>query len=73
MMANSSITASALVLSLDGGVDQNGDPVILTKTFRNIKAAAPYDALLAIAGKLAPLQQHALVTVERDDSTTITA
>jgi Protein of unknown function (DUF1659). len=73
MMANSMITTSALVLTFDGGLDQNGEPVLLTKAFRNIKAAASYDALLAIAGKLAPLQQHPLVTVERDDSATITA
>ncbi|TGA98434.1 DUF1659 domain-containing protein [Sporolactobacillus shoreae] len=72
-MANSTITASAFVLTFDGGQDQNGDPIVLTKAFRNIKPAASYDALLAIAGKLAPLQQHPLAAVERDDTSEITA
>lgn len=69
----STITKSAFVLTFGNGQDENGKDVFLTKTFRNIKPAAPEDALLAVAGKLAPLQQHPLVSVERDDTSEITA
>ncbi|WP_100487063.1 DUF1659 domain-containing protein [Sporolactobacillus pectinivorans] len=72
-MANSTIAASAFVLTFDGGKDGKGNPILLTKAFRNIKPAASYGALLAIAGKLAPLQQHPLVSVERNDTSEITA
>ncbi|RYL89282.1 DUF1659 domain-containing protein [Sporolactobacillus sp. Y61] len=72
-MANSAITQSAFVLTFDGGLDEEDKPVVLTKVFRNIKPAASADALLAIAGKLAPLQQHPFVSVERDDTSEITA
>ncbi|RYL89336.1 DUF1659 domain-containing protein [Sporolactobacillus sp. THM7-4] len=72
-MAVSTITESALVLTFDGGFDANSQAVFLSKLFRNIKPAASYDGLLAIAQKLEPLQQHAMVTVERDDKVKITA
>ncbi|MCI1858236.1 MAG: DUF1659 domain-containing protein [Sporolactobacillus sp.] len=72
-MANGTITASALVMTFDGGKDENGDPLLVTKTFRNIEPGASFDALLAVASQLAPLQQHPLVKIERDDTSAITA
>lgn len=71
-MANSTITQSALVLTFDNGLDAQGKPAYAAKSFRNIKPAAPYDALLAVAQKLEPLQQHGLISVERDDTSKIT-
>ncbi|MFX3616167.1 MAG: DUF1659 domain-containing protein [Sporolactobacillus sp.] len=72
-MATSSITASTLNLNLDGGMNEAGKAIVITKSFRNIQSAAPYDALLAIAQKLQPLQQHALISVERNDTVEISA
>ncbi|RYM06492.1 DUF1659 domain-containing protein [Sporolactobacillus sp. THM7-7] len=72
-MATGTIKASTLVLTFDNGVDESGKPVFLTKSFRNIKPGASFDALLAVAEQLASLQKHPLVMVERDDTSTITA
>lgn len=72
-MATASIKDSTFVLSFDGGFDENDEPIVLTKSFQNIKAGADYDALLAIAQKFVPLQQHPLLTVERDDTNVINA
>jgi hypothetical protein len=70
-MATSTITASVFVMNLSGGLDESGEQILLTKSFRNIKPAASQDGLLAIAQKLAPLQQHALSSVERNDTAEI--
>ncbi|MDD9147905.1 MULTISPECIES: DUF1659 domain-containing protein [unclassified Sporolactobacillus] len=72
-MATSTITESAMVLTFDNGLNEKGEPAYVTKSFRNIKPNASYDALLAIAQKLGPLQQHALISVERNDTAKITA
>ncbi|MCO7174992.1 DUF1659 domain-containing protein [Sporolactobacillus kofuensis] len=71
-MANSTITASVFVMNLDGGLDEQGEQVLLTKSFRNIKAAAAHDGLLAVAEQLAPLQKHPLISIERNDTAEIT-
>ncbi|MCL1631469.1 DUF1659 domain-containing protein [Sporolactobacillus sp. CPB3-1] len=71
-MATSTITESAFVMTLNGGQDEKGETIVLTKSFRNIKPAAAEASLLSIARKLAPLQQHELITVERHDSAEIT-
>ncbi|BBN98116.1 MULTISPECIES: DUF1659 domain-containing protein [Sporolactobacillus] len=72
-MATSKIIASVFVMNLNGGLDDQGKPVTLSKSFRNIKAEAAPDSLLTIAQKLAPLQQHELISVERNDTTDILA
>lgn len=71
-MANSTITASVFVMNLDGGLDEKGEQILLTKSFRNIKPAASHDGLLAVAQQLAPLQKHALLSIERNDTAEIT-
>ncbi|MCO7128090.1 DUF1659 domain-containing protein [Sporolactobacillus shoreicorticis] len=70
-MATRTITESVFVMNLSGGLDEKGEQILLTKSFRNIKPAASEDGLLAIARKLAPLQQHPLVSVERNDTAEI--
>ncbi|MFT8872084.1 MAG: DUF1659 domain-containing protein [Sporolactobacillus sp.] len=70
-MAKGTIVSSALVLTFADGVDASGKTVKATKSFRNIRAGAPYDDLLAVANKLWPLQQQALIAVERVDNLAI--
>ncbi|MCQ2009758.1 MAG: DUF1659 domain-containing protein [Sporolactobacillus sp.] len=70
-MATSTITESVFVMNLNGGLDEKGEQILLTKSFRNIKPAASENSLLAIAQKLAPLQQHPLISVERNDTAEI--
>lgn len=70
-MANGTLVSSSFVLVFDGGLDADGKQILKKKSFSNIKAGAAHDALYAVASKLTPLQQHPLLSVERDDATTI--
>ncbi|WKB35479.1 DUF1659 domain-containing protein [Terrilactibacillus sp. S3-3] len=70
-MANGTLVSSTFVMVLDGGLDTDGKQILKKKSFRNIKAGAAHDALYTVASNLAPLQQHPLLSVERDDATTI--
>lgn len=62
---------SQLQLTFDAGMDENGDIVTRTKSFNNVKTAATHDQLYQVASALEPLQQRALVMVERNDDTAI--
>ncbi|MCP8616017.1 DUF1659 domain-containing protein [Salirhabdus salicampi] len=62
---------SQLQLIFDEGLDDNGNQILRTKTFRNIKPESTPDQLHAIAVALEPLQQYSLYRVERNDSSVI--
>ncbi|TCP29769.1 uncharacterized protein DUF1659 [Scopulibacillus darangshiensis] len=72
-MASGTVVNSALILTLDAGVNEDGKPVYKRKSFRNIKTLATYDQLFNVANALAPLQQYPLESVERDNSIMISA
>jgi hypothetical protein len=72
-MASASITDSQLRLTFSAGVDNEGNPIVKYKSFNNVKTSATPDQLFAVVDALAPLQQHALSYVERNDSYSITA
>lgn len=59
--------ASRLVLTLDDGVDNEGNPQTKTKSFNNVKPEASDEALYRVATSLAQLQTLALVSVDRHD------
>ena len=66
-MATSTIKDSRMVLTFDGGVDLDGNPVLKRKYYNGINTQATTDQLYAVANALQPLQQYPLVSVERDD------
>lgn len=59
--------ASRLVLTLDDGVDDEGNPLTKTKSFNNVKPEASDEALFNVADSLAQLQTRDLVSVDRHD------
>jgi hypothetical protein len=67
-MIEQNVTDSQLRLSFDFGKDVDGNQVVKYKSFNNVKTDATADALHSIATALAPLQQHPLLTVERNNS-----
>lgn len=59
--------ASRLVLTLDDGADDEGNPLTKTKSFNNVKPEASDEALFNVADSLAQLQTRDLVSVDRHD------
>lgn len=59
--------ASRLVLTLDDGVDHEGNPRTKTKSFNNVKPDAGDEALFNIALRLAELQTRTLMSINRHD------
>ncbi|MDP4552616.1 DUF1659 domain-containing protein [Guptibacillus hwajinpoensis] len=72
-MATTSLMSTQLRLVLETGVDENGKSIFRSKNFNNMKPSATPDALFAVALALAPLQQHSLFAVERNDSSDLQA
>ncbi|MDP4549542.1 DUF1659 domain-containing protein [Alkalihalobacillus macyae] len=72
-MATSSLLNTQLRMVLETGVDGNGKSLFRSKNFNNMKPSATPDALFAVALALAPLQQHSLFAVERNDSSDLQA
>lgn len=70
-MATSTIKNSQLRLIFETGVDGEGNPIYRNKNFNNIKTDASADALYAIATALAPLQEHVLSEIERNDTSSL--
>ncbi|WP_112180645.1 MULTISPECIES: DUF1659 domain-containing protein [Paraliobacillus] len=71
-MAVSEKIDSRLQLLFEDGFDDDGNIVIKTKTFNNIKTVATADQLLTIAQVLVPLQTLTLQMVKRNDTELIT-
>jgi hypothetical protein len=72
-MATANHTDSRLRIEFNAGMDLDGNPIVKYKSFNNVKTASTADQLYTIVSALAPLQQHELSNVERNDSFRITA
>ncbi|WP_332629781.1 DUF1659 domain-containing protein [Halalkalibacter flavus] len=56
---------SRLILSLENGQDNEGNPIRRTKSFNNVKPTATDQQLTSVATVLAPLQEWDVVSVDR--------
>lgn len=73
-MAVIDLTKSSLKLNFETGVHPtSGAVVVKAKTFNNVKTDASADGLYAVAEAFAGLQELPLYTVERADSSEISA
>ena len=54
-----------LILRVQDGVNTKGTPVLKNRTFRNLKATATDDAVVAVGKALAELQTNTLSAVVR--------
>lgn len=72
-MATTTKSDSRLSITFDAGVDGEGNPVTSRKSFNNVKTDASNDLLYDIVQALAPLQQHDVATIERDNTFILSA
>ncbi|RLQ93374.1 DUF1659 domain-containing protein [Falsibacillus albus] len=66
-MAQSLLKDTKMKLFFDGGLDEDGKPVLESKTYSNIRMASTPDQLDQAAQALRALCSKNLVVVERDD------
>lgn len=63
---------SRLQMKFQTGFDENGNPVVKTKTLNGVKSAADNQDLYDIAQGLGGLQVYDLVTIRRIDEVELT-
>lgn len=59
--------ASSLRLTLETGLDGNGDPVFVNRNYNRLKATASDQGAYLVAEQLASLQVYPLAWVHRND------
>ena len=72
-MAVASLSESRIRLFYDYGLDQDGKQVLKSKSYNAVKESATADQILATAEAIAALSSVPLFSVERNDTTDITA
>lgn len=70
-MAQALWNEASLKLVFLNGTKENGDPNLVTKTFRNLNERATPEQIFAAAQGLASLVTYSLYSVERNDLTEI--
>jgi hypothetical protein len=73
MMAQSLLVGTKLKMVFQTGIDDDGKPILRTKTFSNVRKEASADQLFQAANALAVLCNDPLNTLERTDSSEIIA
>lgn len=68
MAVTSMPLGSALLVQVQTGVDGSGNPVVRTRRWANIKAAATDQDVFDVANVIAGLQMHPVVDIIRQDS-----
>ena len=63
--------ASSVKIKFDQGTDLNGERIIKTKTYSNIKSGASNDDIMAVVNAISGLQQHTLSGVNRVDNSSL--
>lgn len=71
MAVLSTPNASVVKVKFDHGTDLNGDRVIKTRTYTNVKFDASNDDIMAFVNTITSLQQHVLSGINRVDNTSI--
>ncbi|NYE08560.1 hypothetical protein F4694_005408 [Bacillus niacini] len=72
-MAQAVVTASKLRLVFQVGMDDDGKPVLKSKTFNNIQKSATPDQLLQAAQALIGLSNDTLSNIERVENADLLA
>jgi hypothetical protein len=73
MMAQSLLVGTKLKMVFQTGIDDDGKPILRTKTFSNVRKEATANQLFQAANALAVLCNDPLNTLERTDSSEIIA
>ncbi|MEH7121565.1 DUF1659 domain-containing protein [Neobacillus vireti] len=72
-MAQGLLEGTKLRLVFDGGIDNEGNQILKSKTFSNVKKEATVDQLFQAAQAISTLCNDSLNKVERTDSSEIIA
>lgn len=72
-MATEVMNDSQLRIEYNHGVDLEGNPIYKAKTYNNLKTTATPDDIQAVSLAIAGLQQHTLVSVQRNSNYEIVA
>ena len=70
-MAKALLEGTKLRLVFDAGIDNEGNPILKSRTFNNIKKEATVDQLFQAAQAISTLCNDSLNRVERTDSSEI--
>jgi hypothetical protein len=72
-MAQASLTDTKVRLFFEAGMDDEGNLILKSKTFNNVKMSATADQIFQVAQAVSALSSQTLNRVERDDSLEILA
>lgn len=64
---------SSLRIRFDCGLDDNNKSIIKSRTYSNLKSSAPALDVYNVADALASLQQHNVLDISKQDSTSLDA
>ena len=70
-MAQGLLESTKLRIVFDAGIDNEGNPILKTRSFNNVKKEATADQLFQAAQAIAVLCNDELNKVERNDSSEI--
>lgn len=71
-MAQEFLQESAIKITFQNGVKENGEPLLVTKSLYNLKETATSDAIMQVVESLASLVSYPLYSVERNNSFDVT-
>lgn len=72
-MAIEVMNDSSLRIEYNQGIDENGEPIYKVKNYNNLKTTATPNGIQAVSQAIAGLQQHSLVSVQRNSNYEIIA
>jgi hypothetical protein len=72
-MAQATLATTKVRLFFEAGMDEEGNMVLKSKTFNNVKTGATADQIYQVAQAISALSSQTLNRVERSDSSDILA
>jgi hypothetical protein len=67
MAVNKVPQTSRVIIMVDNGVNANGQPVQIQRSYKNVKVSAQDADVYAVAQAIANLQSHTVVSISRQD------
>jgi hypothetical protein len=67
MAVNKVPQTSRVIIMVDNGVNANGQPVQIQRSYKNVKVSAQDADVYAVAQAIANLQTHTVVSISRQD------
>jgi hypothetical protein len=72
MAVKSTLIDSALTLKYKEGIDSNGDDIIKSKKFSNVKVTATDENVYAVAAAFSPLMKYPVIKSVRTNDNALT-